>query len=478
MNTQAEVAEPPHTQELAAVVLAAGKGTRMRSSRHKVLHLLGGKPLIQRVLGLLEGAGVSRVTVVLGHQPEQVREVLPDWVDTVVQEPQLGTGHAVQVAAQRLQQYGGDRLLVHYGDEALVRPDSLRRLLAIGVSPDAPIALLNARVHDPTGYGRVMRLPDGGVDYMVEEADATPEQRAIDEIWSGSMLLFTPWLWPNLSSDTLPLSAKGEYYLPHLVNIARTQGLSVRATLTEDEEEVCGVNDQQQLSEANAILRKRTLDHLLGLGVTIVDPASTYVEPEVIIESDVIIQPGCHLRGRTRIASDCEIGPNTYMLDSQIGTGSRVWFSVLEGATVGECVTIGPFSHLRAGAVIEDGVELGNYAEVKSSRIGAGSKMHHFSYAGDADIGERVNIGAGTITVNFDSETGDKSRTIVEDDASLGSDTLLVAPVRIGAGAMTAAGAVVTRDVPGGDVWVGAPARPHRRRRGYPPEDERSGTST
>ena len=245
--------------------------------------------------------------------------------------------------------------------------------------------------------------------------------------------------------------------MPDLVNIARAQGLSVRATLTEDEEEVYGVNDRQQLAVANAILRRRTLDDLLRSGVTIVDPATTYIEPEVTIEPDVIIQPGCHLRGRTRIARDCEIGPNTFVVDSEIGAGSRVWFSVLEGATVGQRASIGPFSHLRAGAVIEDDVELGNYAEVKASRIGSGTKMHHFSYVGDADIGQRVNIGAGTVTVNFSSETDSKSRTIVEDDASLGSDTMLVAPVRVGAGAMTAAGAVVTHDIPSGEIWIGAP---------------------
>jgi bifunctional UDP-N-acetylglucosamine pyrophosphorylase/glucosamine-1-phosphate N-acetyltransferase len=478
VKTQAQQAEPPHTADLLAVVLAAGKGTRMRSRRHKVVHSLCGRPLIVRVVDLLAGAGVAKVVVVLGHAPEQVREVLPEWVATVVQEPQLGTGHAVQVAAAQLQRYGGDRLLVHYGDEALVRPSSLRRLIATGVGPAAPIALLNARVRDPKGYGRVIRLPDGGVDAMVEEVDATPAQRSIDEVWSGSMLLFTPWLWPNLAPNGLPLRPTGEYYLPDLVNMARAQGLAVRATLTEDEEEVYGVNDRAQLAQADAILRRRTLDNLLRAGVTIVDPATTFIEPEVTIEPDTVIQPGCHLRGRTRIASDCEIGPNTFVADSQIGSGSRVWFSVLEGATVGQGVRIGPFSHLRPGAVIEDDVEVGNYAEVKSSRIGAGSKMHHFSYAGDADIGQRVNVGAGTITVNFSSESGHKSRTIVEDDASLGSDTLLVAPVRVGAGAMTAAGAVVTHDVPSGEVWIGAPARAYRRRRGFPAADEQGGPST
>jgi bifunctional UDP-N-acetylglucosamine pyrophosphorylase/glucosamine-1-phosphate N-acetyltransferase len=448
----------------------------MHSRRHKVLHLLGGKPLIERVLDLLRGAGASHMVVVLGHEADQVRKILPESVDTVIQEPQLGTGHAVQVAAGALQRYAADRLLVHYGDEALVRPESLRRLITAGVDATAPIALLNARVRDPHGYGRVCRLPDGTVDRMVEEVDATPEQRAIDEIWSGSMLLYTPWLWSNLKK--LPVSPKGEYYLPELVNIARGQKLSVRATLTEDEGEVLGVNDRSQLAEANAILRRRTIADLLSAGVTIVDPATTYIEPEVTIEPDAVIHPGCHLRGRTHIARECEIGPNTLIVDSGIGAGSRVWFSVVEQATVGERVSIGPFSHLRPGAIIESDATLGNYAEVKASRIGSGTQMHHFSYIGDADIGARVNIAAGTITVNYSSETGDKSRTVVEDDASIGSDTMLVAPVRIGAGAMTGAGAVVTHDVPSGEVWLGAPARPHRRRRGYPADSEEDGPTT
>jgi len=304
---------------------------------------------------------------------------------------------------------------------------------------------------------------------MVEEVDATPAERSIDEIWSGTMLLLTSWLWANL--ERLPLRAKGEYYLPDLVSLAREQGLSVHASLTEDEEEVLGVNDRAQLAQANEVLLRRKVDELLKSGVTILDPETTYVEPEVQIEADAVIHPGCHLRGRTRIAHDCEIGPNTLLHDTEIGPYSRVWFSVLENARVGERVSIGPFAHLRPGAVIDDEVMLGNYAEVKASRIGAGTQMHHFSYIGDAEIGQRVNVGAGTITVNYSSETGNKSRTVVDDDASIGSDTMLIAPVQVGAEAVTGAGAVVTHDIPPGEVWVGAPARPVRRRRNPPPAD-------
>lgn len=460
---RAEGAEPPHAGSLVAVVLAAGQGTRMRSGRHKVLHRLAGKPLIHRVLDLLSGAGATRTIVVLGHQADQVHAVLPETVDTVIQEPQLGTGHALQIAAHRVRELGAQSVLVHFGDEPLVRPRSLARLIERGVSPLAPVALLNARVRDPFGYGRVVRLKDGTVDALVEELDATPEQRTIDEIWSGTMLLWAPWLWANL--DALPLSPKGEYYLPSLVGIARGQGLSVQAALTADEEEVLGVNSQAQLAQAEAILRLRTLEALMNNGVTVIDPATTFVEPEVYVAPDTTLHPGTHLRGATRIGGQCEIGPNAYVVDSTVGEHCRVWYSVLESAHVGDRVSIGPFSHLRPGAKIDDEVTLGNYAEVKNSRIGAGTQMHHFSYMGDAEVGRNVNIGAGTISVNFSSETGHKSRTVIEDDASIGSDTMLVAPVQIGEGAITAAGSVVTHDIPDGEVWMGAPARHHRKRR-------------
>ena len=458
------LAGQPGPGTLVGVVLAAGQGTRMRSRRPKVLHELAGKPLIYRVLELMHNAGAHRTIVVLGHQADVVRKALPETVDVVVQQPQLGTGHAVRVAAPQVQTLRAERLLVHLGDSALVRPESLQRLVDQGVSANAPVALLTARVKEPTGYGRVIRATDGSVDRMVEELDASDEERAVDEIWSGTMLLFGAWLWPNL--EALPLSPKGEYYLPELVNLARSQGRQVGAVQVEDEEEVLGVNDRAQLADANAVLRRRKIDELMRDGVTIVDAATTFIEPEVVIEPDSIVHPGCYLRGQTRIGPDCEIGPNAYIQDSEIGRGTRVWFSVLESARVGQDVLIGPFSHLRPGAIIEDHVHLGNYAEVKNSRVGAGTQMHHFGYVGDADIGERVNIGAGTITVNYDAESRTKNRTVVEDDAAISSDTMLVAPVHVGEGAMTGAGAVVTHDIPAGEVWVGVPARARRRRRG------------
>lgn len=469
MTTQADVGEPPSTGTLVGVVLAAGQGTRMRSSRPKVLHDVAGKTLIERVLALLSGAGAEQLLVVLGHQIDEVRGALREGVGVVVQQPQLGTGHAVQVAAPRLRELGAERVLVHLGDSALVRPESLRRLIACNVSAQAPVALLTAKVRDPRGYGRIIRRADGSVERSIEELDASPEQRQVDEIWSGTILLHGPWLWSAL--ERLTLSPKGEYYLPQLVNLARSDGLEVHAVEVEDEEEVLGINDRAQLAQAVGVLRRRKVEALMQSGVTIVDPATTYIEPEVEVSPDTIIQPGCHLRGSTRVGPDCDIGPNTYVVDSYIGRGSRVWFSVLESAQVGNDVLMGPFAHLRPGAVIEDRVHLGNYAEVKNSRIGADTQVHHFSYLGDADIGERVNIGAGTITVNYDAEARVKNRTVVEDDAAISSDTMLVAPVHVGARAMTGAGSVVTHDIPADEVWVGVPARSRRRRRSTPNTD-------
>jgi bifunctional UDP-N-acetylglucosamine pyrophosphorylase / glucosamine-1-phosphate N-acetyltransferase len=442
------------------VILAAGQGTRMRSRTHKVLHEVAGRPLILRALDLAAQIGARNPVLVLGHQAEQVRAALPQQVRTVVQQPQLGTGHAVQVAADLLQHDASERLLVLYGDTVLLRPETVRRLSGEQVGPDAPIALLTARFANPYGYGRVVRAEDGTVAGMVEEAEANEAQQAIAEVWSGVMLIWTPWLWDRL--QRLPRRSKGEYYLPDLVNIARDEGRSVLAVLAKEEEEAQGVNDREQLAEANAILWRRKRSELMQAGVSILDPATTFIEPEVEIAPDVVVRPGCHLRGNTRIATGCDIGPDTEIVDSQIGEGSRVWRSVLEGAQVGRNVSIGPFSHLRRGAVVEDNVEIGNYAEVKASRIGSGSKMHHFSYVGDAEIGQRVNIGAGTITCNYDGQR--KHRTVVGDDSFIGSDTMLVAPVEIGNGARTGAGCVVTRDVPAGEVWAGVPARPLRHR--------------
>lgn len=442
-------------RSLSAVVLAAGQGTRMRSTHNKQLQELCGQPLIRRALALVEHVGAAHPVVVLGHQAEQVRAVLPPNARSVVQDPLLGTGHAVQVAEELLRGDGAERLLVTYGDTVLLRPETMQRLARQPVDPDAPLALLTARVPRPYGYGRVVRGADGTVDRIVEEVEATDVERAIGEVWPGVLLTWTAWLWPHLRQ--LRPSAGGEYYLPDLVRLARADGKRVLATLVEDPEEIHGANDRAQLAEAHAILWRRACVDLMRAGVTIQDPATTFIEPEVRIEPDVVVRPGCHLRGATYIATGCDIGPDAEIVDSSIGESSRVWRSVIESSDVGRGASIGPFSRVRGGATIEDGVHMGNFAEVKGSRLGAHSRMHHFSYLGDADVGARVNLAAGMVTMNYDGRQ--KHRTVIEDDAFIGCDTLLRAPVTVGAGAATGGGAVVTRDVPPGELWVGAPAR-------------------
>ncbi len=448
--------QPSSEPDLVAVILAAGMGTRMRSGRHKILHPVAGDPIISHILDAAFGAGVSRPMMVVGHQADQVKAAVGDLARYVLQEPQLGTGHALQQAIRVLDPVPR-RLLVLYGDTPLLRSATLSRMVsALG---DAAIVMLSARLANPTGYGRVVRDGDGRVRAVVEEADATPEEKGITEINSGLYCFDGPWLAANL--ERLEKSAKGEYYLTDVVGIAAAQGREVRAVDAEDPAEVMGVNDRVQLAEADRIVRERICRTLMLQGVTIVDALSTYVGKDVSVGVDTVIQPGTHLRGRTIIGQRCEIGPNSVVVDSTIGDDCTLLASVVEGSEVADRVRIGPFSHLRPGARIASDVRLGNYAEVKNSTIAEGVQMHHFSYLGDAEVGAGTNVGAGTITCNFDGKR--KHRTKVGRGVFLGSDTMLRAPVDVGDGAVTGAGSVVTRDVPPGEVVFGVPARPRER---------------
>ena len=445
--------QPSSESDLVAVILAAGMGTRMRSGRHKILHPVAGDPIISHILDAAFGAGVSRPMMVVGHQADQVKAAVGDLARYVLQEPQLGTGHALQQAIRVLDPVPR-RLLVLYGDTPLLRSATLSRMVA--ALGDAAIVMLSARLANPTGYGRVVRDGDRRVRAVVEEANATQEEKGITEINSGLYCFDGPWLAANLGR--LEKSAKGEYYLTDVVGIAVAQGREVRAVEAEDPAEVMGVNDRVQLAEADRIVRERICRTLMLQGVTIVDPLSTYVGKEVSIGVDTVIQPGTHLRGRTIIGQMCEIGPNSVVVDSTIGDDCTLFASVVEGSEVADRVRIGPFSHLRPGARIASDVRLGNYAEVKNSTIGEAVQMHHFSYLGDAEVRAGTNVGAGTITCNFDGKR--KHRTKVGRGVFLGSDTMLRAPVEVGDGAVTGAGSVVTRDVPPGEVVFGVPARP------------------
>ncbi len=440
---------------LAVVILAAGQGKRMRSQRSKLLHEIAGRPLVAYPLRLAEALQPAHTVLVLGHLARQVQEALgPDYC-YALQEPQLGTAHAVQ-QAQPLLEGHCDEVLVLYGDTPLLRRETIEALCRLHREQGAAVTLLSGLVDDPHGYGRVVRDTAGRVLAVVEHADATPEQRQIREINSGILLFQAEWLWAHL--PRIRPGPQGEYYLPDLIAQAVREGRVVLAYPAPDPEELLGINDRAQLAEAAAILRRRILERLMLDGVTIVDPATTYIDDTVEIGQDSVVRPNTHLLGRTRIGGGCEIGPNAIVIDTVIGERCRVLASVLESATLEDDVDIGPFGHLRKGAYLCRHVHMGNFGEVKNSRLGPGVKMGHFSYVGDAEIGEGTNIGAGTITCNFDIH-GRKNRTVVGKGAYIGSDTMLVAPVELGDGAVTGAGSVVTRDVPPGGVVYGVPAR-------------------
>jgi bifunctional UDP-N-acetylglucosamine pyrophosphorylase/glucosamine-1-phosphate N-acetyltransferase len=372
----------------------------------------------------------------------------------VVQEPQLGTGHAV-MQAEPLLRDASDLVLVTYADMPLVSPDTLRQLVAAHQKNPAVITMVTVIATDPRGFGRIIRDAEGRVQAIVEESQATPEQLAIRELNASIYCFSASWLWPALKR--IPLSPKGEYYLTDLVGLAVADRLSVQALVAADPAEMIGVNTRVHLAEAEALLRRRINQHWMLQGVTMINPEATYIEPEVSIGRDTLLWPDTYLRGNTIIGSDCELGPNTIIQDSQVGDACTILASVLEGAHLEDHVEVGPFARLRKGAHLAPGVHMGNFGEVKNSYLGPGTKMGHFSYLGDAAIGAEVNIGAGTITCNFDGKH--KHPTEIGEGAFIGSDTMLVAPVKIGAGARTGAGAVVTHDVPPFSLAVGVPAR-------------------
>ena len=444
-----------------AIVLAAGQGTRMRSRIPKVLHPLAGRPMLDHVLDALAEAGVARTIVVTGHGADAVEAAVGDRAATARQEPQRGTADAVRVGLQAAPG-GATELIVTMGDVPL-QPSGLYAALLDGLrSRSAAIAVVSAQLDDASGYGRIVRAADGSASAIVEEVDADEETRAIDEINVGTYAFDATWLRGAI--DRVEASASGEYYLTDLVAAAVADGRAVQIVVAPDAADVLGINDRVALAVAEERMRRRITERHMRDGVTIVEPATTRIDAAVEIGQDARIEPGTTLAGTTIIAQDAVIGPNAHVRDSRIGPRSRVWASVVEESSVAEDVEIGPFAHLRPGSEIGARCRIGNFAEVKKTRIGAGTQQHHFSYLGDAEIGENVNVGAGSVTANFDGTA--KHRTVIEDGASIGVDTMMVAPVTIGAGATTGAGAVVTRDVAPGKKVVGMPARPIEMRRG------------
>jgi len=394
----------------------------------------------------------TRPLVVVGHGAEQVRQALGETAEFVVQEPQLGTGHAVAQTRAALEGKA-DNVLVLYGDTPFIGVETLHAMLDQHARQQAVITLLTFCPPDPLRLGRIVRDEAGRVRAIVEFKEATPEQLAIREVNSGILCFQAGWLWAHLDH----LSFKhGEQYLTDLVEIAVREGCTV-ATQQAAADEVMGIDDRVRLAWAEATMRVRINERLMLSGVTLIDPATTYIEADVTVGMDTIIHPNTHLRGKTFIGRDCSIGPNTVISNSTIGDRCVVKASMLEDATLEDNVHVGPFAHLRNGAYLCHDVYMGNFGEVKNSRLGPGVKMGHFSYVGDAEVGADVNIGCGMVTCNFDGVK--KHKTVIGEGAFIGSDTMLIAPVTVGKGARTGAGSVVTRDVPDGAVAVGVPAR-------------------
>lgn len=440
---------------LQCVILAAGQGTRMKSARPKVLHEIAGKPMVRYAIEAAHTIGSLRPIVVIGHGADQVKQAIGESVSYALQTPQLGTGHAVLCAREQIDP-ASDLVVVLYGDTPFISAETLRRLIDAHVQATAAVSLVTFRPIDPALYGRIIRDDQHRIIDIVEYKEATPDQRAIREVNSGIFCYQTEWLLSHLD-QLQPRPGHGELYLTDLVSLAAREG-SIVASAECDEAEVLGINDRAQLAQAEKLMRDQiNTRHMLN-GVTLIDPATTYIEASVTIGPDTIIHPNTHLYGQTTIGRECTIGPNTIIHDSTIGNDCEIVASMVDGATLEDHIDMGPFSHMRKGAYLSEGVHIGNFAEVKDSRLGPGTKQGHFSYLGNATIGAEVNIGAGTITCNYDGEK--KHNTEIGAGTFIGSDTLLVAPVKIGQHAKTGAGSVVTHDVADGELVYGVPARP------------------
>jgi bifunctional UDP-N-acetylglucosamine pyrophosphorylase/glucosamine-1-phosphate N-acetyltransferase len=458
----------------AAVILAAGLGTRMRSRVPKVLHPMCGRPMVAYVLDAWDalaatGAAVGGAVVVYSPATEAVTSVIGDRAGLALQAEPRGTGDAVAAALTRLPDDVAE-VLVLSGDVPLVVAPQLAAVLEQRRLDDAAIALASVFAADPGELGRVVRGEFGTVERIVEAREAVPEDLETNEVNAGLYAFDASWLRRRIG-DLRPSKANRELYLTDLVALAREDGRIVSAVGFDDDGTFDGINDRSQLAEAEWAMRVRINEAHMLAGVTMRDPSTVYVDWSVRLAHDVVLEPGVVLRGETSIGEGSVIGPGSTIADSSIGRDSTVWASVVEGSEIGDEVRIGPFSHLRPGSRIERGAEIGNFAEIKNSHLGEGVKSHHVSYLGDAELGARTNVGAGTITANWDGRR--KNRTTVGPNAFLGVDTMLVAPVSVGEGAKTGAGAVVTRDVPAGKLAVGVPARIREPR--PKPEDEPAG---
>jgi bifunctional UDP-N-acetylglucosamine pyrophosphorylase/glucosamine-1-phosphate N-acetyltransferase len=444
--------------EVAAIILAAGKGTRMKSNLVKVMHPLGEKPLIYWPVQAAKLAGAERIAVVVGHQAGRVREYFASdaTITFADQLEQLGTGHAAASAGEALAGFSGT-VFILCGDVPLLRPETLTAMLASHKKRGAAITVLTTHLDNPHGYGRIVKREGGRISRIVEEKDASPEEREITDINSGIYCVAAEFLFRALAMLNND-NAQGEYYLTDIVKIAADENRLCLAHQTEDAEEVMGVNDRLQLAMAAAIQRNRINRELMLSGVTLLDPATAYIEAGVCIGGDTLIYPQVHISGTTIIGPDCIIEPNVMIRDCHIGSGVTIKSgSVLAGSTVGDGAAIGPMAHLRPDSMLGAHVKIGNFVETKKIVMGEGSKASHLTYLGDAEIGSEVNIGCGTITCNYDGVH--KHRTVIGDNVFVGSDVQLVAPVKVGNNSLIAAGTTVTMDVPADSLAIARTAQ-------------------
>ncbi len=432
-----------------ALVLAAGEGTRMRSDLPKVAHEILGVPLVRYVVDAARRAGCERIVVVTGHGAETVEALL--FGETCVrQDEQRGTGHAVICAAPALAEVTGS-LVVLSGDSPLVRPETIERLISARERAGAAAAVLTARLDDPTGYGRIVRDGTGGLAAIIEDRDLAPEQRAIDEINTGTYCFDAQTLLSvvhELDDD----NAQGEFYLTDVVRLLVDAGRVVVGVEAEDAREALGVNNRVQLAEAAAVMQRRINEAHMLAGVTMIAPDLVWVAPTVRLGRDVVLEPMTFLLGETEVGDGCVIGPDSRVVDSQVWDGSVIDSSIVVGSCIGPRVTVGPRAYLRPGSVVREGAKIGTSVEIKNATVGFRSKVPHLSYIGDAEIGDDVNVGAGTITCNYDGRR--KHRTVIGDGAFIGSDTMLIAPVCVGEGAVTGAGSAIAKDVPAGALGI------------------------
>ncbi|WP_030059867.1 MULTISPECIES: bifunctional UDP-N-acetylglucosamine diphosphorylase/glucosamine-1-phosphate N-acetyltransferase GlmU [Streptomyces] len=442
----------------AVVVLAAGGGTRMKSNKlPKVLHEVCGRSLVGHAVSAARELTPEQLVVVVGHQREQVQEHLAAHypaVRTAVQEEQNGTGHAVRTALEALTADGvvlDGTVIVTAGDSPLLTGATLRRLADAHEAQQNGVTVLTAVVPEPFGYGRILRDEDGTVASIVEERDATDTQRAIAEINSG-VFAFDAKLLVEALAELTTDNSQGEEYLTDTLEILRTAGHRVGAVVAEDHRDILGINDRVQLAQARRLLNDRLLERAMRAGVTVVDPATTWFDVQVTYEPDAVVLPNTQLQGATHLAEGCEVGPNSTLKDTLVGVGARVSNTTADRAEVGELASVGPYAYLRPGAKLARKSKVGTYVEVKNSELGEGAKVPHLSYIGDATIGEGSNIGAASVTVNYDGVN--KHRTVIGAHCRTGSDNMFIAPVTVGDGAYTGAGSVITADVPAGALGV------------------------